>query len=130
MTFASKRCRAVLKRWDMSSATHTVETYQPDHPRCFEAWITAHIGPADGDGEEMFQFRVTTPDYLALTMGAPQWMRHTLLVELYDPAAIRKALVDHLATIDGQDWNEVGPKVGRIAFWEFEDYVPFVESSP
>jgi len=132
MEAGSKRWRAELKRWDMSSATYTVDSYRPEDPLCFEAWITAHIGPVDNEGEEIFQFRVTTPEFLAvgLSDGAPQWMRHTLLVARYDPVAIRRALVEYLTRIDGQNWDELATKVGRIAFWEFEDYLPFVEAQP
>lgn len=128
----SQLCRPELKTWDMSSADYDVETYAPEDPDCFEVWITAHIGVVDEEGADLFQFRATTPSFLerSLGKGEPQWMRHTLLVARYDPTAIRNALVEHLATIDGQDWNEVGLKVGRIASWEFEDYVPFEGSPP
>lgn len=110
----------------MSSADYGVETYSPEDPECFDVWITASIGPVGEEGAELFQFRVTTPAYLARTVvgDEAQWMRHTLLVVRYDPQIVREALERYLDPLEGDDWNEVAQKVARIAFWEFEDYRP------
>jgi hypothetical protein len=83
-------------------------------------------GPSDGPGEEYFQLTVCTPAALAeLLAGEPVLVgRHWLFVAEFDAAAVERFLRRAVAEIEGQTWNEVAAKIGRLGLWEFEDYRP------
>ena len=117
--------RAKLKGLD---ATDTPDgglaSFRPEDAENFVLWITATIGPADGPGEEQFQFRVCTPSWLAaepLQKGFA-FQRHTLLLERWDPDLVERAIGDLCAHTEGADWSEVGGALSRFGLWEFEDY--------
>ena len=80
--------------------------------------------PQDGPGDETFQITVCTPqaikallDHDGIVVG-----RHLLLVSDLDPAKIEVFLHDRLRRLDGNNWPELAEKIGRLAYWEFEDY--------
>ena len=118
--------QAELKSWDTGSADYDPESYKPADPESFEIWITASIGAVGGEGADLFQFRVTTPRYLASTQtkGAAEWALHTLLVDRYDPVTVKAALLKFLARCNGDNWEAIAVKIGQIAHWEFESYKP------
>jgi hypothetical protein len=47
-----------------SSDIPDLPDYRPDDPECFQLQVTAFIGPAEGGGEEMFDFTVCTASWL------------------------------------------------------------------
>jgi hypothetical protein len=55
--------RAALRGF-YSSDIADLESYRPDDGENFQVAITAFIGPADGPGEEMFQFAVCSAKWL------------------------------------------------------------------
>jgi hypothetical protein len=81
-------------------------------------------GPSDGPGEETFCLTVCTPAALAELLASEPVLvgRHWLFVAEFDAAAVERFLRQAVAGIEGQTWNDVAGKIGRLGLWEFEDY--------
>ena len=97
--------------------------YAPDDPTCFGIPLTAAIGPQAGQGEEVFDFFVCTPRWLAANMPARgyEWGRHKLIVPRWDFEVVRGAITDLCAKAVGPDWDAVVTRLARYGAWEFED---------
>ncbi len=82
------------------------------------------IGPQNGPGDETFQITVCTPQATKALLDRDGIVvgRHLLLVRDLDPAKIEAFLHDRLRRLDGNNWPELAEKIGRLAYWEFEDY--------
>lgn len=50
--------------------------------------------------------------------------RHFIFVAEMNRATVEAIVRDRLRRIDGDNWNELAAKIGRIGLWEFEDYTP------
>jgi hypothetical protein len=48
--------------------------------------------------------------------------RHFLFVERIVTAQVEDFVSDRLRRMDGDTWPELAEKIGRLGFWEFEDY--------
>ena len=91
----------------------------------FGVVVTAYLGPADGEGADLFELKVCTPGWLAETVATPQgfaFLRHHLVVERWDEGLVERAVRDLCVRNEGDDWKEVATKLSRYAYWEFEDY--------
>lgn len=85
------------------------------------------IGPHNSPGEESFDLTVCTPLWLAeeVHQQGPQIGRHLLVVanlDLPKAMAFLRERVEH--RLSGETWHELGEKIARIGYWEFEDYRP------
>lgn len=82
------------------------------------------VGPQDGPGDEIFQITVCTPQAIQTVLDRDGIVvgRHFLLVSHIAPAKIEAFLHDRLRRLDGTTWPELADKIGRLAYWEFEDY--------
>lgn len=109
-----------------TSDMNSLENYAPDHPELFCVVVRAMVGPKHGEGEESFDINVCTPKWLAEACQREGFVigRHYLIVARYDVPQIKKLVVELIERCDGNSWQEVAEKVGRIGFWEFEDYKP------
>jgi hypothetical protein len=81
-------------------------------------------GPAGGPGEESFDLTLCTPAWLAERAARDGVVdgRHHLVVAGYDHGRLLAYLRRRVAACEGDDWDEVGAKLGRLGRWEFEDY--------
>jgi hypothetical protein len=118
--------RAQLKELfssDISDLLH----YQPPDPEVFCIAITALVGPAGEEGCESFDIRVCTPQWFLVhyTKNEILVIRHTLLVFEYNYEKIYNRIKHEVEICTGNNWKEVASKVGRIGYWEFEDYEEF-----
>jgi hypothetical protein len=43
-------------------------------------------------------------------------------VETFDQRALRDWLDARVQELEAPTWREIGERLGRIAYWEFEDY--------
>jgi hypothetical protein len=84
------------------------------------------VGPRDGEGQESFDIEVCTPAWLAKVCEKDGFVigRHVLIVNDFEQARIRKIVVRMIERCSGDTWKEVAEKVGRLGYWEFEDYQP------
>jgi hypothetical protein len=96
-------------------------------PGDFVLAVRVVAGPADGPGEESFDLTVCTPEWLARTAGSDFYPgRHHLIVNVdsFSVAGLRAWVEARLRAVSGETWNEVGERLARWAYWEFEDYRP------
>lgn len=89
------------------------------------------VGPEDTPGEESFDITVCTPEWLAVQCRAQGGLydpRHHLVVSLdtFDRQTLRAWLEARVRAVEAPTWREVGERLGRLGFWEFEDYTPDV----
>jgi hypothetical protein len=80
--------------------------------------------PLGGLGGETFHVTVCTPDGLndLLARDGVVVGRHHLFVPVVDTELIEDFLGDRLRRLDGDTWQQLAEKIGRIGYWEFEDY--------
>lgn len=108
-----------------------LENWRPPEPDEFCILVQMLIGPAEGEGEESFDFTVCTPRWLTSKVtDRPMFLRHHLLVSRYDFSEIRAALGRLVTSCSGRDWNELASKLARYGQWEFEDYNPGASDGP
>ncbi|MGN6608142.1 MAG: Imm8 family immunity protein [Jatrophihabitans sp.] len=76
-------------------------------------------------GQDMFSLLVITPKALKrlVRRDGPQSGRHMLIIDRWDWEDVQRVVREHVASVDGADWDELATKLGRWAKWEFEDYV-------
>ena len=96
-------------------------------PEEFSLLARMIVGPADDPGEESFDITVCTPQWLAeqcRAQGGFYDPRHHLVVtlETFDQRALRAWLEARVRAVDAPTWHEVGERLGRLGYWEFEDY--------
>lgn len=82
------------------------------------------VVPANSIGEESFDLRVCTPGWLATeTMErGPQIGRHLLIVEVINAKEVSEFLRRRVEDLIAPSWGELAEKIGRLGYWEFEDY--------
>jgi Immunity protein 8 len=99
-------------------------TFRPDDEMCFSLWLRLYVGPSDGEGSESFDVLVCSPGWLARQSERDGFVvgRHHLVVNAYRYDLLRDQLAKLIGQFSGSNWSEVAAKVGRIGYWEFEDY--------
>jgi hypothetical protein len=117
--------RAELRSLDTADAEGgELRAFRPEDGEHFTLAVTASIGPKNGRGEELFQFTVCSPSWLAaerLPKGFA-FQRHTLLLDRWDPELVERAIGDLCRRTEGENWHEIAVKLARYGHWEFEDY--------
>lgn len=115
--------RAELKSLDSAEAPEGLASFQPAEPERFALAVGATIGPAGGEGGDLFYFHVVTAGWLADNPPPKgfEFLRD-LLVTGWDYETVRRAISDRCLHVEGRDWNEIATKLSRCAHWEFEDY--------
>lgn len=101
-----------------------LKNYQPDRSDNFAFNLRMIISPKGMVGEESFDLMVCTPDWLKDNINKTEILfgRHYLIVFQYDYDAIYKKLTEYVNNIEASNWDEIGTLIGRIGYWEFEDY--------
>jgi hypothetical protein len=116
--------RAALRRLHSPDADPLVE-FAPDDPESFSISVQALVGPEDGEGEESFDFTITTAPWLA-EQPAPEkgfeFLHGVLLLSRWDYDTAVRAISDLCRNTDGETWNDVATSLSRYGHWEFADY--------
>jgi hypothetical protein len=114
-------------------AIEDFDTYSPEDAIAFSFLLRAMIGPEGQEGEESFDMEVCTPEWLRKNYSETDTLfgRHLLIVFDFDRKIIRKKIEDYCShcVIANDDWPALAEKLGRIGFWEFEDYTPYKDPS-
>jgi hypothetical protein len=108
----------------LSTIDHiALEDVRPEDPECFQILVRAMVGPRDQEGEESFDLKVCTPSWLAKVCAKDGFVLgvHYLIVDHYDLPKIRQLINRFIERCSGDTWQQVAQKVGRLAYWEFED---------
>lgn len=82
------------------------------------------VGPADSEGEESFDATLCTAGWLAARAREEGIVdaRHHLVVDSFDYVRLANYLKRRVEECEGDSWDEIGGKVARLGYWEFEDY--------
>ncbi len=117
--------RAVLKSLDLEPDPATL----PSDPAEFALLARLYVGPPDSPGEESFDIAVCTPQWLSQQCHANGGIynpRHHLVVTLesFDKRVLHAWLDAWVRDVQGATWSEIGERLGRLGYWEFEDYTP------
>jgi Immunity protein 8 len=117
--------RAQLRSLDLRPDPSTL----PSEPREFSLVARMIVGPPESPGEESFDITVCTPEWLAEqcnSSGGIYNPRHHVVVaaDMFDQHALRAWLEARVREVEAPTWSEVGERLGRLAYWEFEDYRP------
>ncbi|SKB10102.1 Imm8 family immunity protein [Aeromicrobium choanae] len=104
----------------------TPQTFPAD-PAGFALNARVIVGPSDAEGEESFDVHVCTPEWLATACdraGGMYSARHHLVVNFddFDQRKIRDWLVARIQAVEAETWSELCERIGRLGYWEFEDY--------
>src|ERR1044072_5140875 len=101
-----------------------LETYKPPDPASFAFHLRLIAGPQSEPGEESFDMKVCTPNWLLENHGTEEVIigRHLLIVMEYDYQRIVNRINEFADTCTGDTWTEVAEKLSRLGYWEFEDY--------
>jgi hypothetical protein len=113
--------RAVLKSLDLEPDPATL----PGDPAAFSLLARMIVGPPDGPGEESFDVTICTPEWLAhVANGGFYDARHHVVVNLdaFDKNALHTWLTRRVTSVQADTWQEIGERLGRLGYWEFEDY--------
>jgi hypothetical protein len=88
------------------------------------AALTFIAGPLGEPGEETFDVTVRTPEALRALVDRDGVVigRHFLFVSSVSNERVEDFIRDRLRRLDGDTWHTLAEKIGRIGFWEFEDY--------
>jgi len=117
--------RAELKSLDLDPDPSTLS----DDASEFSLLARMTVGPQDSPGEESFDITVCTPEWLAKACdkaGGVYSGRHHLIVNYkdFDLGALRAWLAARVQEVEADTWPQIGERLGRIGYWEFEDYRP------
>jgi hypothetical protein len=117
--------RAVLKGLDLEPDPASL----PDDPAEFALVARMIVAPSDAPGEESFDVTVCTPEWLARACrqaGGIFDARHHLVVTFgeFDQRALRTWLSARVEGVEADTWSEIGERLGRLGYWEFEDHRP------
>jgi hypothetical protein len=101
----------------------------PDDPAEFSFLARMIVGPPDSPFEESFDITVCTPEWLAEAcrkVGGIYDPRHHLVVNLdeFDKRALHAWLAARVQEVQADTWAQVGERLSRLGYWEFEDYRP------
>ena len=98
--------------------------YIPSDPEAFSFQLRLIAGPESEPGEESFDIQVCTPKWLLENHRREDIIigRHYLIVMEYNYERILRFINKFLLRCEGSTWTEVAEKLGRLGFWEFEDY--------
>ncbi|MFC7219753.1 immunity 8 family protein [Streptomyces polyrhachis] len=101
-------------------------TYWPEDVEDVGFLVQMLVGPEGGPGEESFGVMVCTPRWLGreVQRSGPLIARHFLVIPEYDPPKIQEFLRNRVEAFAASTWTELAEKIGRIGYWEFEDYAP------
>lgn len=100
--------------------------YLPEEADNFGFLLQLLIGPENEQGMESFQVMVCTPKWFAGRYANDSFVlgRYHLMVFKYDYDALIGFITLNVANSRGENWQEIGNKLSRFAYWEFEDYIP------
>lgn len=115
--------RATLKSLDLDPDPSTL----PGDPSEFALLARMIVGAPNTPGEESFDVTICSPEWLAKTcrhVGGIYNARHHLVVNVedFDVRELRSWLAARVQEATGESWPEIGQRLGRLGYWEFEDY--------
>jgi len=98
----------------------------PSEPDAFVFAVRLYVGPTEGPGEETFDLTVCSPEWLSAQSRKEGFVdgRHHVITNAddFDRRRLRHWLEQRVSSVEGASWPEMGQRLARLAYWEFEDY--------
>ena len=115
--------KAVLK-YIHSPDVPDLARFSPTEGDNFCILLQLMVSPLHIDGRESFDLLLCTPQWLIANSKKSDLIigRHYLIVFEYNYERIYNKLKDLVEKAEGDTWDDIGNKIGRIGRWEFEDY--------
>jgi hypothetical protein len=101
-----------------------IKYYDPANP-VFNFHVQAFVGPMNAPGEDSFEFQCCSPAWLQNTLENDVSFilgRHMIIMKEFSEEELFSIIAFLCVNTTGDSWNEIGEKLGRHGFWEFEDY--------
>lgn len=110
----------------IDSSDIDVNSYVPENENHFGFALAIHVGSSEGNGADIFQLMVCTPEWFKSNYGdqSAVWGYSFLFVFKYDFPTIKTFITKHIEKKYGNDWSSIAVKIDRYAMWEFQDYRP------
>lgn len=101
-----------------------LELFNSNDPEKFDVVVRVMIGPSTGDGEESFDFRVCSPEWISAESNLKGHFlaRRVLVLPYWNVDLIRSEIMKEVSALTGETWDELATQLCKIARWEFEDY--------
>ena len=103
-----------------------LETFQPDNPALFMVWVTLSIGVEGTEAADDFRALICSVSSLSglvaesvVLLGQP-----LIVAERWDFPLIKQRIEDYCSACEGDEWEDILPKLMRLGLWEFEDFNP------
>jgi hypothetical protein len=116
--------RAALRRLHSPDVDPLAE-FAPDDPESFSIFVQALVGPEDAEGEESFDFTITTALWLAEQPSPAkgfEFLQGVLLLSRWDYQTVARSISDLCRNTEGETWDDVATSLSRYGRWEFADY--------
>ncbi len=100
------------------------EEYWPEDETSFSFYLELSVGGTGIEGYEIFGITVCTPNWLLENCEKDKilFLRHYLIVFEYDYKRIIDKVKAKIENLVAENWDELALKIGKICYWEFEDY--------
>jgi hypothetical protein len=116
------RVRAAIRSLDFNPDPASLSA----DPAAFAFVVRMYVGAFDGPGEESFDLTVCSPEWLARQSRNEGFIdgRHHVIInsEDFDQHRLQRWLEQRVSSVEGGSWREVGQRLARLGYWEFEDY--------
>ncbi len=101
-----------------------LESFIPEKKGEFCFLLQMMIGEKGIEGEESFDITICSPKWLQNNLSEADLLigRHSIIVQQFYYPQIFNFLNEQLNSCQGDSWEEMAKKMGRIGCWEFEDY--------
>ena len=124
-----KKMKPLLKGQDCIDHD-PIESWRPEDPAVVDYWLCLHIGPAEGQGADLFYVNVLS-ELAASTLPEEELARRKkIVVPQYSWPAVMSAVDQILRASEGPDWAMIAEKLMRKFDWEFENYREFENYQP
>jgi hypothetical protein len=81
-------------------------------------WFQVTVGTAGIHGDNDFQVCVATPRAVSRLRQAG--MEPGILVDNFDAATVRKAIVDRVSSVSADTWEQIVDELRKFMHWEYE----------
>jgi len=103
---------------------YDLEKYYPEIEDNFCFYLEISVGVKNENGAEQFGLTVCTPRWLLENKRDEEIIfgKNYLIVFEYNYYKIFNKINYYIEKLNGNSWEELALKIGRISCWEFEDY--------
>jgi len=101
-----------------------IESFKPNPDEPFYLSVTLSIGLKGEKGSDLFVVQVVNSFWLAqeTAKGIQVIGRHFIITRDFDYDSLYQKIAAYCEKCTGENWEDVVPRLSRLAEWEYEDY--------